>query len=57
MLVLGVLGQGWGAGGLQEGGLADLALDIHGLDVLLMLSVTVREEQSPPIHGSVLFLD
>lgn len=34
MLVLGVLGESWGAGGLQEGGLADLALDIHGLDVL-----------------------
>lgn len=53
VLVLGVLGEGWGAGGLQEGGLADLALDIHGLDVLLMLSVTVREEQCLSTRGSV----
>lgn len=34
MLVDGVLGELGGAGGLQEGRLADLALDIHGLDVL-----------------------
>lgn len=34
VLVLGVLGESWGASGLQEGGLADVALDIHSLDVL-----------------------
>ena len=34
MLVDGVLGELGGAGGLQEGRLADLALDVPGLDVL-----------------------
>lgn len=53
MLILGVLGEGWGAGGFQEGGLADLALDIHGLNVLLMLSVIVHEKQCLSIRGSV----
>ncbi len=34
VLVLGVLGEGWGAGGPEEGGHADFALDVHGLYVL-----------------------
>lgn len=43
VLVLGVLGESWGAGGLEEGGLADAALDVHSLDVLCRLLALIHE--------------
>ena len=45
MLVLGMLGESWGASCLQEGGLADLALDIHGLHVLWSLLALVPDPE------------
>lgn len=43
VLVRGVLSEGWGAGGLEESRLADVALDVHCLGVLGSVSV-VRED-------------
>lgn len=64
MLVGGVLGQSGGFGGLEEGRLADLALDVAGLLVhlelrlgnlaLLLVAITLLLSLGAVTHGCCL---